>query len=323
MTHPRRLRALRALVLSASFLVAAPAFGQSAADDYFERGLTALRQKDYATACPLLEKSLALDPAMGTRYRLGECYEGAGKVASALEHYEIVVAEATAASRADRATQAAERVAAVKPRVPYVIVQANAPAGAKVELDGAPFKGTLGKPHPVDPGSHVVVVFVSDDEKLTKKFDAVEGKSLTLAMEGPDAPPDPKAPPGAPVKPAPSGDDPGAGQRIGGVVTIAIGGAAIVVGAVLGGIAGATWSDALSHCTAEDVTRCDDEGISLGDKANTQALVSTIMLPVGVAAAGIGLVVFFTAPSASASTTTGLRPFVSTHAAGLTVFQSF
>ena len=72
----------RALVLAASLaLVAAgrPALAQStsekAAQQAFDEGMKLLDQGKTADACPKLEESQRLDPAMGTQFRLAECWE--------------------------------------------------------------------------------------------------------------------------------------------------------------------------------------------------------------------------------------------------------
>ena len=55
-----------------------------------------------STACEKLAKSQSLDPGMGTQYRLAECYEKLGRLASAYEQYTAVADAAKAAKKADR-----------------------------------------------------------------------------------------------------------------------------------------------------------------------------------------------------------------------------
>ena len=49
----------------------------------FKRAAAHLDAREYEAACPLLERSNALDPSSGTLLNLAECYEQRGLTASA------------------------------------------------------------------------------------------------------------------------------------------------------------------------------------------------------------------------------------------------
>ena len=76
----------------------------------------------FADACPRLQQSQQLDPAMGTKYRLAECYESAGLVGSAWTLFTEVAGDARAAGRSDREAQASKHAAALLPRLPRMNV---------------------------------------------------------------------------------------------------------------------------------------------------------------------------------------------------------
>ncbi len=74
----------------------------------------------YAEACAKLEESERLDPALGTEFNLGVCYERSGKLAAALRVFRQVAVAAQAAGKSERARAARERASALEPRVPVV-----------------------------------------------------------------------------------------------------------------------------------------------------------------------------------------------------------
>ncbi|MEO5725801.1 MAG: hypothetical protein ABI134_29835 [Byssovorax sp.] len=157
----------RALVLAASLaLVSAgrPALAQStsekAAQTAFDDGMKLLDKGKTAEACPKLEESQRLDPAMGTQFRLAECWEKLGRTASAWALFRQVASEAQAAGRADRATVSVARAAALEPRLTRILIlvapSARVP-GLIVRRDGAVVEEALwGRGVAVDPGDHLI-----------------------------------------------------------------------------------------------------------------------------------------------------------------------
>ena len=56
----------------------------SVATTVWEQALEAMHKQDYATACPTIEEVARLRPEeLGAKLKLAECYEGAGRLASA------------------------------------------------------------------------------------------------------------------------------------------------------------------------------------------------------------------------------------------------
>ena len=80
---------------------------------------------------------------------------------------------------------------------------------------------------------------------------------------------------------------------------LATGGAAIVTGAIFGGLASSKWSSAKGICGG---TTCGsqaeiDQASALGSQARTRANVSTAMVIAGAAIASVGVVLWVTAPT--------------------------
>lgn len=156
-----------ALVVSATLALSAlspPASAQpppeNAAQKAFDEGMRLLDQGKVADACPKLEESQRLDPAMGTQYRLAECWEKLGRTASAWALFRQVVSEAQAAGRDDRAATSATRATALESRLTRILIivapSARVP-GLVVRRDGAIVEeAQWGKGIAVDPGDHLI-----------------------------------------------------------------------------------------------------------------------------------------------------------------------
>ena len=52
---------------------------KAAAEALFDQGVRLMKQNSFSDACPKLEESERIDPAVGTLLYLGECYERVGK----------------------------------------------------------------------------------------------------------------------------------------------------------------------------------------------------------------------------------------------------
>ena len=152
---------------------------------------------DYAAACPKLETSQHLDPAVGTLLNLADCDEKSGKTASAWAEFLRAANEAYKAGDERRERAARERASAIEPRLSKLTVTV-APAAAlralAIERDGDAIEpATWGVALPVDPGKHTIaarapgrkpwktVVEVSANQSVT----TVEIPTLELDLAGP------------------------------------------------------------------------------------------------------------------------------------------
>src|SRR5688500_5523674 len=81
----------------------ASASDKAAAEALFDQGLRLMKQNSFSEACPKLEESNRIDPAVGTLLYLGECYERVGKTASAWATFREAASLATNSSQPDRA----------------------------------------------------------------------------------------------------------------------------------------------------------------------------------------------------------------------------
>lgn len=341
-----------ALIIALGATAAAQPSGQAAAaTSQFDRGRALMKDKKYAEACAAFEHSQKLDPQWGTLYNLAGCYARIGKLASAWAAYrELAQRDTNPARRKESAKQARD----LDRRLPRLLLTAaRAPAGLAVTLDGVDATGLLGTESPVDLGEHAVHATAPN----RADFDATatitgEGKTVVLAIELAPAKPRPEVVPvpapreptqaAAPAQPGPraqaaapvpgsdhdaaSRDDAGpprSRRRMYGVIVAAGGGALVVTGLVFGRLASSKWSEAKALCG--DDLMCDNQadlaaGNQLVSEARSRAVLSTGFVIGGVAAIGLGAVLFATAPRGDArATALRLTPGVAPGLVSLTV----
>src|SRR5689334_6286435 len=88
------------------FACPAPALGDSSGDvetarALFRSGRGLVAEGKYEQACPKFEQSLKLDPGLGTKFNLADCYEHLGKTATARTLFLEVAALARQAGQSD------------------------------------------------------------------------------------------------------------------------------------------------------------------------------------------------------------------------------
>lgn len=327
------------LLAGVAAMVTSSASAQPTADNstqaqrLFDEGLALMKAGKYAEACPKLQQSQGLDPAMGTQYRLAECYRDAGLTGSAWVLFTEVAEQARKAGRADRESQARAGADALKPRLPMMTVTL-APAiaalpGFELKRDGEPIAASdFNRKAPVDPGAHTVVATATRKKPWQQTVRILEGGAIEVRVPALDddatattpavVPPVAAHPPAVPVVAPPpviappetlpvEGPSPGRTPRIVGVVVGVVGLAGVGVGAAMGVTARSQWNDALTHCQGGDKTKCDAQGIALGSDTSRSATISTAGFIVGGAGIAAGLILILTAPSKKAAPRAGLQ----------------
>jgi hypothetical protein len=167
-----------------------PAEQASVAQALWEQALAAMEKKDYAAACPKIEEVVRLRPdGLGAKLKLAECYEGAGRLASAWAMYALAESLASKAGDA-RVARAHEHGTALEPRLAKLtIVVADAVrALPDVEIkrdDTVVGPAQWGVPLPVDRGHHVVVVRAPGKERWERTADvAADGDMASITIDG-------------------------------------------------------------------------------------------------------------------------------------------
>ena len=323
------------------FVGEAPAFADGASDDVAARALfddarSLMQAGRFAEACPRFEESGRLAPGIGTRFNLADCYEHAGRTASAWAIFLDVAGAARMKHQDDREKVARERAAALEPRLVRLVIVVpteNRPLGLEIQRDGTRVgEAQWGVGVPADPGAHLITATAPGRKKWVESANVAGEKALvsvtvpTLALD-----PDAREGPGSREAPiaAVSGlldpaTEPGRGDRQR-VVALVAGGLGVVslgVGAYFG-LRSISKRDAASpHCTGDT---CDPDGIRFRQEAINAGSVGTVAFVVGGVGVAAGILLWLTAPSSPRSKKRALQvaPEMSASRAGVLVSGSF
>ncbi len=263
--------ALLAVLLAAAFAPSTARAQASAAEALFKDGRTALAAGDLETACARFRASDEADPAAGTKANLAECEERRGRVATAWELYRTVLGQIPPTD--PRVPLLKQRIDALDPRLPRLVIKlaAGAPPDTTVR-DGDALLGTgaFGVPLPLDPGVHHLTVTASGRAAQPFEVTLTMGKTETIEV-------------------APGEKSGGGGASPGPWIVGGVGAAALVVGAVTGGLVLQKKSafDATVHMCAVGgkQTECTTAaGASARSAIDTLGPVTTVALVAGGAA---------------------------------------
>lgn len=269
----------------------------------YDQASAEMDAKSYASACPKLEEVTRLVPeGIGAKLTLGACYEALGKLASAWSQYALVETMAARAGQPERAQRAAERAAALKPKLATLTIDvapdARSIPGITVLRDGSLVgEAQWGTPIPVDAGGHVIEARALGYTPWKKDVEIVSDGAKTSVIVRP-LKADPTAAgsaPGAPIVIAPPPPD-RTWQRPLGIAMTAIGGTGVGAGLLLGALAIAKNSESKSddHCDASNL--CDATGLGLRSQAVGLGNASTATLIAGAAVLAGGVAIFLTSP---------------------------
>jgi hypothetical protein len=263
----------------------------AAAQALFDEAKRLIQQGDAASACPKLEESERLEPGIGTKLNLANCYEKVGRTASAWILYLEVESDTKRNGQVERQTMAHNRAAALQPKLSHLTISvppASGVAGLVVERDGvAVGEAQWGLSIPVDPGAHTVKAHAPGKKDwqstLTVAADASAQALSVPALE--DAPVTPLAASGAP-KPRSHA------LRTGAFVSFGVSGVGAVLGTVFGlrAISKNHQSNADGKCQGDT---CTPDGTTLRNDSRSAGNISTVAFVVSGAALATGVVLFF------------------------------
>jgi hypothetical protein len=307
------------LVTTVASFLALPAHAQEAdATRLYNEGWRLYKEKQYAEACPLLERSVAASPKIRTRGALALCYEATGRLASAYSTWRAVADQAHEAGAVEAATlkRAVEKSAQLLPKITQVVFQVvDTNITVQVSLDGRPLTAAeLRSQVPVDLGEHKLDARAPDRVDWHSSFEIGQGdagKTRSLPI-GPLAPIERvekvELPPGTPtterpVPPAPIVDrsPPTHPLKYIGLATAGAGVVAIGLGTVFAIGAKSKWNDAKDMGCDDNGTCRTQAGADLVSDAHSKATVGTIAFIGGIALIGGGVAMWLLAPPSSSA----------------------
>jgi hypothetical protein len=130
------------------------------AEALFQSGRQLMREGRYAEACPKLAESQSLDPAPGTQLNLADCWEHAGRTASAQREFLEVAQTAEKNGETERAAIARARAKQLENKLTKLTLsvpaQARVPGLVLLQNSTVVAEADWGKARPVDPGPFVI-----------------------------------------------------------------------------------------------------------------------------------------------------------------------
>ena len=318
MRRPLFLALLLAGALAVPTRAAAQTSGDQVAEKLFNDAIALVTAGKYGEACPKLEESQRLDPALGTQFNLADCYEHTGRKGSARRLFIEVADAAKAAGKGEREKTSRERAAAlesVAPRLTVSVPPSAASMKLEIVVDGAPFaQAKWNRAEPFDAGAHTVAASAPGKKSFQAKVTLQDGKGSEVAIPELENEPLASVPPGPDDKSASAGN----GQRRSALIVGAVGVVGLAVGAAAGIFSVVKNGQAKDLCPSFNA--CPDaDGRSKWNAATDAGTASTIGFVAGGAILGAAAILYFTAPTPTSAPTTGwwLTPSVGLGSAGL------
>ncbi|MEO7035821.1 MAG: hypothetical protein ABI548_17935 [Polyangiaceae bacterium] len=269
-------------LLASASVASAEGVRSAHADALFHQGEVLLASNKVAAACAKFEASEAQETGLGTLLRLGDCYERAGRTASAWHTFLEAEALATAKKDTDRQQVAADRVAALEPklsRVVFLVPSTSRVPGLTVHLGQNTIPaGSWGATIAVDAGEQHVTVSAKGHRSWQLDL-AVATEAREYRVNVPTLTPDT----------APHADRRGA-FRTASVITGGAGIAGLGAGAVFGAFSRS--ADDASTC-ARGVIQCTQSRTT----KNAYSDAATVSLAVGGTLLATGITLWVLAPA--------------------------
>lgn len=288
------------LTLSGSARAEPTATQKATAETLFQRGVELADAGRVADACTQFDASLQIDPALGTLFRLADCYDRVGRTASAWALFSEAQARAKAAEQGPRERIAAERVANLELRLSKLSLS----VGSNIDLPGLELRmndavvprATWGLEMPVDPGLQRLRLSAPGRRAWEGTVMVEKGPStghFALAPLEPAAVEPALKPVSAPPPRAPQAAESGTYPAWLGYAVAGVGLASAGVAGLMGYRAYDLNQQSLDHCSSANANACTVQGDSLRDDARRAGVVSTVFAVAGGAlfAGGVTLVV--------------------------------
>jgi hypothetical protein len=263
-----------------------------AAQALFDQGKELMAKGNLAEACPKLEESQRLDPTSGTLINLADCYEKAGRVATAWSAFVEAASAAKLSGHADRERVARERAATLAQKLPKIAIHVltTGVEGLEIRRDGAVVgSAQWGMAIPTDAGQHRIVATAPGREPWETVVTLRESDTVPVIVPllGPTRPA--SSTPTVDAAPSSFGT-----QRVLALVAGGVCVAGLTFGTVFGLVSKSKHDQANEHC--EGTVCRDRQGVDLRDDAMRAGNVSTVGFVVGALGLAGGAALWLTAP---------------------------
>jgi len=275
---------------------------RATAEALFQQATQLMDEKHYAEACEKLAGSQELDPALGTMLYLADCYEHAGKSASAWALFHEAADNAQRANQPDRQRIALERAQSLEGRLSKLEVRVPAArqvAGLEVLINGTPVpRASWNTALPVDPGPTRLEARAPGKKTWTTTLAVATGPS-SQAVELQKLADEPR--PVSPVATRTDAPHGSSAQRTAGWVVTATGVIALAASSYFGYRAYSLNKKSKAECRADAPNACTPDGVALREDAKTAGALSTIGTVSGGLLVAAGITLVATAPASVAA----------------------
>lgn len=279
-----------------------------AADALYSQANALMAKGNFEQACAKYRASNDLDVGVGTLLRLGDCYEKASRFASAQRAFADAQRVALEQDDGARASLAAVRMAALRPRIPRLALRIEpavlALSGFHVLIDEQLVPaGRLAQLLELDAGQHVAEARAPGRKAVSRPFVVRNDAGEPFVVSISDLPELIAAPP-APVvglQPPQATQDRGRSDKLRKLswVVGGVGAAALVGGGVLAILASDKNSAADAECDRDDPASCNPRGTALREDAQSMADVALVLGVAGAVTLGGSVTMYLLAPSSS------------------------
>ncbi len=291
----------RGRIAACLLLVSTHAFADpdvsTTAEKLFRDGRDLLERGRTHEACELFERSAKIEEKVGTSLNLAACRQLQGRTGSAWQAYAQARAIAARSNDEKYERFAAERMETLAPRLSKIVVRGK--CVGKLLRDNSEFPCALmGTPVLVDPGSHELILREDGFSDWVHTFEIQAGDIVSINLPERTL----KAPLADPLASSQGSDAKRSDtMRLLAWSSFALSGAAVVLGAVSGGITLGEVSDLREACPAYGSSGavCPASLEPNQRRAETWATVSTVSFIAAGVFAGVGTVLFVTSSISS------------------------
>jgi hypothetical protein len=284
------------------------------AEGLFTEAMALIDDGRFAEACPKLEESQRLDPALGTQYNLALCEAKIGRYARAWHHMKAVEKLAHATGKRAREESAREKLVAFRARVVYLVVT-SAEETVVVRVDGEIVDPESFALFPVEPGKHRIEASSPSKQPWSRDITVPgasgDGSGAAVEVAIPELPSIVRERPLAP--PVSASRDGNTGRRTVGYVLGGVGLAGVATAITTGILVLDAKSTVEERCTPACADQAGRDALSSG-----RALLPINAIAWGVGVSGLiaGGIVLLLSPR-TARPASGLTPLTGAGGAGV------
>ncbi len=270
------------------------------AERLFIEASALVEKGDFGPACPKLEESQRLDPAIGTQFNLALCYEKVGRLGSAWRNYRAVERLAHSTGKKGREDASREKADEIGRRAAHLTI-ATVNEDASVRVDGELVAREQWAFYAVDAGEHAIEVTAPAKKGWKTRAVAPADKAAEVVVTIPKL----EMAAGKSIVVERSNGKQVWGFVLGGIGIVGLG-AAVTTGILA--------LDDKSTADRQCRPTCDEEGRSAVARGKTLLPINAIAC--GVAVFGLGAGSYLLLTSKTSARTAILTPLVTSEMAG-------